>query len=138
HLHCVVSPAETAHATLVLEMREFDQQIKIERESRIPEQKEANREMIRNLAHEIKNPLGGIRGAAQLLERELGDPELREFTQVIVKEADRVQSLMNRLLPPNRLPQLQDVNIHEVMERVRTLLHAEFPEGLEVKRDYDT
>jgi two-component system nitrogen regulation sensor histidine kinase GlnL len=102
------------------------------------EQQQANRELIRNLAHEIKNPLGGIRGAAQLLERELPDAELREFTQVIVKEADRLQSLMNRLLTPNRLPQIEQVNIHEVMERVRTLLHAEFPEGLEVKRDYDT
>ncbi len=112
--------------------------MKIAREAKILEQQQANRELIRNLAHEIKNPLGGIRGAAQLLERELGDAELREFTQVIVKEADRLQSLMNRLLTPNRLPQIEQVNIHEVMERVRTLLHAEFPEGLEVKRDYDT
>jgi two-component system nitrogen regulation sensor histidine kinase GlnL len=102
------------------------------------EQQQANRELIRNLAHEIKNPLGGIRGAAQLLERELQDAELREFTQVIVKEADRLQSLMNRLLTPNRLPRIERVNIHEVMERVRTLLLAEFPEGLEIKRDYDT
>jgi two-component system nitrogen regulation sensor histidine kinase GlnL len=137
HLHCVVSPAETAHAALVLEMRELDQQIKIERESRILEQQEANRELIRNLAHEIKNPLGGIRGAAQLLERELGDPEQREFTQVIVKEVDRLQSLLNRLLTPSRLPRVEALNIHEVLERVRTLLLAEFP-GVEIKRDYDT
>jgi two-component system, NtrC family, nitrogen regulation sensor histidine kinase GlnL len=93
---------------------------------------------MRNLAHEIKNPLGGIRGAAQLLERELPDPELSEFTQVIVKEADRLQSLMNRLLTPNRLPRVEAVNIHEVMERVRTLLLAEFPDGLAIVRDYDT
>jgi two-component system nitrogen regulation sensor histidine kinase GlnL len=138
HLHCVVSPTESGEARLVLEFRELQQQLKIAREAKILEQQQANRELIRNLAHEIKNPLGGIRGAAQLLERELGDAELREFTQVIVKEADRLQSLMNRLLTPNRLPQLQQVNIHEVMERVRTLLHAEFPEGLVVKRDYDT
>jgi two-component system nitrogen regulation sensor histidine kinase GlnL len=138
HLHCVITPAETGEGRLVLEFRELQQQLKIAREAKMLEQQQANRELIRNLAHEIKNPLGGIRGAAQLLERELPDAELREFTQVIVKEADRLQSLMNRLLTPNRLPQIERVNIHEVMERVRTLLHAEFPEGLEVKRDYDT
>jgi len=136
HLHCVASPAENCRATLVLEMRELDQQLKIERESRILEQQEANRELIRNLAHEIKNPLGGIRGAAQLLERELGD-EQREFTQVIVKEVDRLQSLLNRLLTPSRLPRVEPINIHEVLERVRTLLIAEFP-GIEIRRDYDT
>ena len=138
HLHCVITPAETGEARLVLEFRELQQQLKIAREAKMLEQQQANRELIRNLAHEIKNPLGGIRGAAQLLERELQDAELREFTQVIVKEADRLQSLMNRLLTPNRLPQIERVNIHEVMERVRTLLLAEFPEGLEIKRDYDT
>jgi two-component system nitrogen regulation sensor histidine kinase GlnL len=138
HLHCVISPVEAGESRLVLEFRELEQQLKIAREEKILEQQEANRELIRNLAHEIKNPLGGIRGAAQLLERELGDAELREFTQVIVKETDRLQSLMNRLLTPNRLPQIEEVNIHEVMERVRTLLLAEFPEGLEIRRDYDT
>jgi two-component system nitrogen regulation sensor histidine kinase GlnL len=138
HLHCVITPAESGEARLVLEFRELQQQLKIAREAKMLEQQQANRELIRNLAHEIKNPLGGIRGAAQLLERELQDAELREFTQVIVKEADRLQSLMNRLLTPNRLPQIERVNIHEVMERVRTLLLAEFPEGLEIKRDYDT
>jgi two-component system, NtrC family, nitrogen regulation sensor histidine kinase GlnL len=142
HLHCVVSPFEgalvapEAPPTLVLELRELDQQIKIERESRIQEQQEANRELIRNLAHEIKNPLGGIRGAAQLLERDLGD-EQREFTQVIVKEVDRLQSLLNRLLTPVRMPRVEPINIHEVMERVRTLVTAEFP-AVTVKRDYDT
>ena len=138
HLHCVITPAESGEGRLVLEFRELQQQLKIAREAKMLEQQQANRELIRNLAHEIKNPLGGIRGAAQLLERELQDAELREFTQVIVKEADRLQSLMNRLLTPNRLPQIERVNIHEVMERVRTLLLAEFPEGLAVKRDYDT
>jgi two-component system nitrogen regulation sensor histidine kinase GlnL len=139
HLHCVITPADgESDARLVLEFRELEQQLKIAREAKIQEQQEANRELIRNLAHEIKNPLGGIRGAAQLLERELGDPELREFTQVIVKETDRLQSLMNRLLTPSRLPRVEPLNIHEVTERVRTLLLAEFPEGLEVRRDYDT
>jgi two-component system nitrogen regulation sensor histidine kinase GlnL len=138
HLHCVITPAESGRSQLVLEFRELEQQLKIAREAKILEQQEANRELIRNLAHEIKNPLGGIRGAAQLLERELGDPELREFTQVIVKETDRLQSLMNRLLTPSRLPRVESLNIHEVMERVRTLLLAEFPDALSVRRDYDT
>jgi two-component system, NtrC family, nitrogen regulation sensor histidine kinase GlnL len=139
HVHCVISPVEAAgEARLVLELRELQQQMKIAREEKILEQQEANRELIRNLAHEIKNPLGGIRGAAQLLERELGDAELREFTQVIVKETDRLQSLMNRLLTPSRLPRVEMLNVHEVTERVRTLLLAEFPDGLTVRRDYDT
>jgi len=139
HLHCVTSPVEAAgEARLVLEFRELEQQLKIAREAKLAEQQEANRQLIRNLAHEIKNPLGGIRGAAQLLERELADPEQREFTQVIVKETDRLQSLMNRLLTPSRLPRVETLNIHEVTERVRTLLSAEFPQGLSVRRDYDT
>jgi two-component system nitrogen regulation sensor histidine kinase GlnL len=139
HLHCVATLVEMpGPERLVLELRELQQQLKIAREAKIQEQQQANRELIRNLAHEIKNPLGGIRGAAQLLERELADAELREFTQVIVKEADRLQSLMNRLLTPNRLPRVELLNIHEVMERVRTLLLAEFPGGLRVDRDYDT
>ena len=138
HLHCVISPTDAGDGVLLLEFRELEQQLKIAREARILEQQQANRELLRNLAHEIKNPLGGIRGAAQLLERELSDPELREFTQVIVKEADRLQSLMNRLLTPNRLPRIEPVNIHEVTERVRAVLLAEFPEGLSIRRDYDT
>ena len=145
HVHCVITPVEPRECTagesatrLALEFRELDQQLKIARESRLIEQQQANRELMRNLAHEIKNPLGGIRGAAQLLERELPDAELREFTQVIVKETDRLQSLMNRLLTPNRLPHVESVNIHEVLERVRLLLLAEFPGRLAIVRDYDT
>jgi two-component system nitrogen regulation sensor histidine kinase GlnL len=95
------------------------------------------RELIRNLAHEIKNPLGALRGAAQLLDRELERPELHEYTQVIMKEADRLQSLMDRLLTPHRLPQLIQFNVHEALERVRSLLLAEFPQGITVHRDYD-
>ncbi|MGE5615417.1 MAG: nitrogen regulation protein NR(II) [Bacillota bacterium] len=138
HFHCVISPVDSGDARLTLEFRELEQQLKIAREAKLLEQQEANRELMRNLAHEIKNPLGGIRGAAQLLERELADAELREFTQVIVNETDRLQSLMNRLLTPHRLPRSEPVNIHEVMERVRTLLTAEFPERLQIVRDYDT
>ena len=138
HLHCVITPVDSAEARLALEFRELEQQLKIARESKLIEQQQATRELMRNLAHEIKNPLGGIRGAAQLLERELPDAELREFTQVIVKETDRLQSLMNRLLTPNRLPNVESVNIHEALERVRVLLLAEFPGQLAIVRDYDT
>ena len=123
---------------LLLEFRHIEQQMKIAREERLLDQNQANRELIRNLAHEIKNPLGGIRGAAQLLDRELGRPNLHEYTQVIMKEADRLQSLMDRLLTPHRLPHPAPLNMHEVLERVRSLILAEYPQGIAIRRDYDT
>ena len=99
---------------------------------------EAQKVGLRNLAHEIKNPLGGIRGAAQLLEGELTNPELREYTGVIISEADRLQNLVDRLLAPYRTGRsLSDINIHEVLERVRQIILAEFPKGLSFIRDYD-
>jgi two-component system nitrogen regulation sensor histidine kinase GlnL len=117
----------------------LEQQTRQDREERILEQAQTNKELIRNLAHEIKNPLGGIRGAAQLLELEMNSPDLTEYTQVIIHEADRLQSLVDRLLAPHRRPHMvTDVNIHEVCERVRSLIVAEFPKGLKVVRDYDT
>jgi len=134
---CVVTPVDQFDAMLVLEFRPLEQQLKIAREEKILEHQRLNRELLRNLAHEIKNPLGGIRGSAQLLERELPGPELREYTQVIVKEADRLQTLMDRMLVPNRLPKIVPVNVHEVLERVRSLISAEFSGGVTVDRDYD-
>ena len=127
HLTCTVSPVDTRAAALLLEFRHIDQQLKIAREERLNEQQQANRELIRNLAHEIKNPLGGIRGAAQLLERELDRPQLIEYTQVVIGEADRLQALVNRLLTPHRLPSFQRTNIHEIVARVRSVVQAEFP-----------
>jgi two-component system nitrogen regulation sensor histidine kinase GlnL len=113
---------------ILVELWPLEQQARQDREERLREQAQANKELIRNLAHEIKNPLGGIRGAAQLLEMELESPELTEYTQVIIHEADRLQSLVDRLLAPHRRPHLVgDVNIHEVCERVRSLMLAEFP-----------
>jgi two-component system nitrogen regulation sensor histidine kinase GlnL len=136
HVHSIVSAA--GEAEVVVELRENVQQLKLDREERILDQSQANKELIRNLAHEIKNPLGGIRGAAQLLELELPDASLREYTQVIIKEADRLQTLVDRLLAPHRRPHIVgDVNIHEVCERVRSLVLAEFPVGLAIRRDYD-
>jgi two-component system nitrogen regulation sensor histidine kinase GlnL len=123
---------------IIVELVPLEQQTRQDREERLAEQAKANKELIRNLAHEIKNPLGGIRGAAQLLELELASPELTEYTQVIIHEADRLQSLVDRLLAPHRRPHVVgDVNIHEVCERVRSLILAEFPKGLSVVRDYD-
>ena len=138
HLNCTVNPTEIPDARLLVELWPIDQQLKATREERLLEQQLASRELIRNLAHEIKNPLGGIRGAAQLLEHELNNPGLREYTQVIIKEADRLQDLMKRLLSPHRPMQPGPVNIHEILERVRSLLKAEFPQTLTVCRDYDT
>lgn len=124
---------------LLLEFVTAEQQLRIDREERTLEQSQANKELIRNLAHEIKNPLGGIRGAAQLLEAELENPDLHEYTQVIIKESDRLQSLVDRLLAPHRKARIvEDVNIHEVCERVRSVLLAEYPRGLQIQRDYDT
>jgi two-component system nitrogen regulation sensor histidine kinase GlnL len=124
---------------VVFEIVEIEQQHRQEREERALEQAEAARELIRNLAHEIKNPLGGIRGAAQLLEMEIEERTLTEYTQVIIKEADRLQLLVDRLLAPHRKPHVVgNVNIHEVCERVRALVLAEFPRGLATVRDYDT
>ncbi|MCC6658487.1 MAG: nitrogen regulation protein NR(II) [Rhodocyclaceae bacterium] len=137
HLDCTVTPVEAGRTRLLLEFRPLDTQLKTAREERLAEQQQANRELIRNLAHEIKNPLGGIRGSAQLLERELSSPQLHEYTQVIIKEADRLQELMHRLLSSHRLMQPQPVGIHEILERVRALIQAEFPD-VALRRDYDT
>jgi len=137
HLNCIATPVELSQAALLLELRLIDQRLRIEREEQRPAQHRANRALIRNLAHEIRNPLGGLRGSAQLLERELDRPSLREYTRVIIKEADRLQALMDRLLTPHRPPKQVPVNIHEVCERVCSLILAEFPEGIRVERDYD-
>ena len=121
-VHVVVAAAEQAGQAIV-ELLPLGQQVRQEREERLIEQAQANKELIRNLAHEIKNPLGGIRGAAQLLQMEVQAKDLVEYTQVIIHEADRLQTLVDRLLAPHRRPHLVgDVNIHEVCERVRSLV----------------
>jgi len=137
HLTCTVSPVDHGDAALLIELRHIDQQLKIAREERLLEQQQANRDLIRSLAHEIKNPLGGIRGAAQLLEGELERPQLSEYTQVIIGEADRLQALVNRLLTPSRLPMYKRTNIHEILVRVRSVVQAEFP-ATRFVLDFDT
>ena len=136
-VHVIVSQTENPQE-IVVELLPLEQQARQDREERLADQAQTNKELIRNLAHEIKNPLGGIRGAAQLLEMELESRDLKEYTQVIIHEADRLQSLVDRLLAPHRHPHLVgDVNIHEVCERVRSLVLVEYPQGLKVVRDYD-
>lgn len=134
---CTATPIDSPNACLILEFQQMDAQLRIAREERMLIQQQANAELLRNLAHEIRNPLGGLRGAAQLLEHELPSPNLREYTQVIIKEADRLQSLMDRLLIPHRVPKYAPTNIHEVLERVRSLLLAESPKTILIQRDYD-
>jgi two-component system nitrogen regulation sensor histidine kinase GlnL len=137
-VHVIVTQTEIDDE-IIVELLPLEMQARQDREERLAEQAQANKELIRNLAHEIKNPLGGIRGAAQLLEMEIESRELTEYTQVIIHEADRLQTLVDRLLAPHRRPHLVgDVNIHEVCERVRSLIAAEFPKGLTVVRDYDS
>lgn len=136
-VHVIVTQTDRPQEVIV-ELLPLELQARQEREERLLDQAQANKELIRNLAHEIKNPLGGIRGAAQLLEMEIDSRELTEYTQVIIHEADRLQTLVDRLLAPHRRPHVVgDVNIHEVCERVRSLILAEFPRGLRVVRDYD-
>src|SRR5688572_2053680 len=134
-LSCTVTRIDAFGLGLLAELRPIEHELRLAREERLESEQSANRELIRNLAHEIKNPLGGLRGSAQLLERELERPELREYTQVIIKEADRLQSLMDRMLTPHRAPHIEPVGIHEVLERVRSLVKAEF--GIDIERDYD-
>ena len=136
-VHVIVAQTDRA-GEIIVELLPLEQQARQEREERLIDQAQANKELIRNLAHEIKNPLGGIRGAAQLLQMEIESRDLIEYTQVIIHEADRLQTLVDRLLAPHRRPHVVgDVNIHEVCERVRSLILAEFPRGLKVSREYD-
>ncbi|OGA38420.1 MAG: PAS domain-containing sensor histidine kinase [Betaproteobacteria bacterium RIFCSPLOWO2_12_FULL_68_19] len=134
-LSCVVTRVEAPDVALLAELRPIEQQLRMAREERLHFEQQANRELIRNLAHEIKNPLGGLRGSAQLLEKELQRDELREYTQVIIKEADRLQALMDRMLTPHRAPRIEALGVHEVLEHVRSLVKAEF--GVDIERDYD-
>ncbi len=128
---------KTQESTVLIELSQVDRQLRIAREEALMAQHDATRDVVRGLAHEIKNPLGGLRGAAQLLARELDAPELKEYTSIIIGEADRLQNLLNRMLGPNTLPQKSDTNIHEVLERVRHLVSSEAPPGIKIVRDYD-
>jgi two-component system, NtrC family, nitrogen regulation sensor histidine kinase GlnL len=136
---CTVSPwAEGGEPRgLLLELQQVDRHLRIAREEQLLAQHSATRALVRGLAHEIKNPLGGLRGAAQLLERELAEPGLREYTRIIISEADRLQNLVNRMLGPSTVPRRRGVSIHQVLEHVRSLVQAEAPPRVRILRDYD-
>ena len=133
---CAITPVDGA-SRLVLEFEQLDRHLRISRENRLIAQNQAIRELIRGLAHEIKNPLGGLRGAAQLLEAELDDAEQTEYTRIIISEADRLRTLVNGLLGPESRMAHAPTNLHEILERVRHLAVAEAPRGVEIQRDYD-
>jgi len=136
-IDCHVSPVTIEEARLLVEITDVTRRTQISRENALLIQHGAGRQMIRQLAHEIKNPLGGIRGAAQLLERQLHDAELREYTDVVISETDRLAGLVDTLLgpggPPNKLP----VNVHELIEYVVRIIEAEDDRKLTICRDYD-
>ncbi len=127
----------TSPGELLLEIVRRDRYIRIAQEEQLLTQQRAAREFLRGMAHEIKNPLGGLRGAAQLLESELRDEEQKEYTRVIMREADRLRNLVNRMLGPNDLPHKQMMNIHQVLEHVRSLVDAERNDDVELVREYD-
>jgi two-component system, NtrC family, nitrogen regulation sensor histidine kinase GlnL len=121
----------------IVELADVTQHQRILRENALLTQLGGSRAMVRQLAHEIKNPLGGLRGAAQLLERQLKDPALHEYTTVIISEADRLAALVDALLGPGQPPRKEPVNIHELVQHVGHLLAAEAPTGVAIERDYD-
>lgn len=135
--YAVTPIVEHGRNRLLLEVHPRDRLLRITKEEAQQSQLETSRMLVRGLAHEIKNPLGGIRGAAQLLARELPDEALRDYTNVIIEEADRLRNLVDRMLGTNKLPQLRPANIHEVLERVASLVEAESQGRVPLLRDYD-
>lgn len=137
-VHCAMTPlleGEKVEA-VILEIEPVENYYQLSRDAQLQAQQEAINQLLRGLAHEIKNPLGGLRGAAQLLASELSDSELREYTAVIINEADRLRTLIDRMVAPDQPLRLSQINIHQVLEHVRQLLLAEYPK-LAIHRDYD-
>ena len=137
---CTVSPLlgdERQIMGLVIEIHPVDRVRRISREEGFINSAETTQALIRGLAHEIKNPLGGLRGAAQLLAKELPEPALEEYTRIIIEESDRLRSLVDRMLGPHQQPKLASLNVHEVLEHVRALLQAESGADVSFERDYD-
>lgn len=138
-IDCSITPMHTKgeEAICMLEISQVDRMVKISREEHLLSEMQATQNMLRGLAHEIKNPLGGLRGAAQLLAGELADASLREYTDVIINEADRLRKLVDRMFGPNITPAKKLINVHHVLEHIRHLALAETPTGVEFKVDYD-
>lgn len=135
--YCITPIRSERGSNAIVELYPLDRYLKIDRDENITTQHAISRQLVRGLAHEIKNPLGGIRGSAQLLERELPTQDLKAYTEIIVDETDRLTALVDRLLGPNSLPQPSLTNIHEVIERVRTLIELEASPDLDIISDYD-
>jgi two-component system nitrogen regulation sensor histidine kinase GlnL len=122
----------------IIEINQLDRLLRISREEALISSQETTRNLVRSMAHEIKNPLGGIRGAAQLLSRELTSPDQKEFTQIIIQESDRLRNLVDRMLGPRQLPKLQSISIHEILEHVAAVIKAsEANSDIKIIRDYD-
>jgi two-component system nitrogen regulation sensor histidine kinase GlnL len=134
---CRVSPINCGGAALLVEMTDVTRRNQIFRENALLIQHGAGRQMVRQLAHEIKNPLGGIRGAAQLLARQLVDAEQREYTDVVISETDRLAALVDTLLGPGGPPNKKPVNVHELLEYVVRIVEKEDAKTLHIHRDYD-
>ncbi|MEJ2513900.1 MAG: nitrogen regulation protein NR(II) [Gammaproteobacteria bacterium] len=138
-IDCALSVAEGSGAEpeVLLELVDSSRRLRVDRENALLSQLQASRSMVRQLAHELRNPLGGIRGAAQLLNRQLASQAQKDYTGLIIREADRLAALTTALLGPDRSPSLEQVNIHELVEHVRKLAKAEAGDGVSVDRDYD-
>jgi len=136
-IDCTVTPLTDGTDGLLVEIAQVDRWLRLAREGDQHQRQAANRAVMRGLAHEIKNPLGGLRGAAQLLDRELKDAALRDYTHIIIHEADRLRDLVDRMIGPSRPLNLQPVNIHSLLEHVRKLIEVENPVGLTITRLYD-
>ena len=122
---------------IIIEIQPLDRLIRISREEALLSSQETSRNLVKSLAHEIKNPLGGIRGAAQLLARELSNEDLDEYTKIIIDETDRLRNLVDRMLGPRSPAVRKQINIHEVLERVLTIIKAEVDDQIDLDRDYD-
>ncbi len=130
-------PLEDDNPLSLLELRLVDQQLRIHQQLTQDAQQQAAQFLVRNLAHEIKNPLGGLRGAAQLLSKELNDPDKLEFTNLIIEQADRLRALVDRLLGPQKPSQHSVNNIHLVIQKVLQLVEVTKPDNIQINRDYD-
>lgn len=138
HVDYTVSPIlDRVPNELLIEIQPLDRLLSINRDGHQVDIQETTQKLVRGLAHEIKNPLGGIRGAAQLLDRELSTERQRDYTRIIIEEADRLRNLVDRMLGPSRLPKLISINVHHVLERLLALIDAEHPGRIAIERDYD-
>lgn len=132
---CMATPMDGGQ--MLIELTNVDRLVRLNRESATKDVQAINHALVQGIAHEVKNPLGGLRGAAQLLERQLADPAQRDYTSIIIKEADRLRDLVDRMVGPRSPATHESVNVHELVEHVRTLVLTDTPTGVEIERDYD-